>query len=975
MKHRDGMAAPVRQGSEAGRDRRAVASALRLASFPEDARAAFLIGREPTEDGPPSSAAGPLAKELAFLGRTAWAELRRRLPSPPRFLTPQAVQDLEEALREDLARLFGPALAVELGIARALGEDPATVTASLGGLDGLSALFESYPVLERLCARLIDRWAGTVSDLLTRLAADREAIASLIPGGSGLPVIAGIDWEERPAVLGRPELRLRLAGGETVRYVPRPAAAQAACARFIEWLNAHGAPCELRAAAVMDRGSHGWVEHVEPRPCDDAGEVELFYRRAGAWAFLAWVLRATDLGHQDFVAWGSHPVLLRPRFLQHRLVSTPAGVLGHTVLSTGMVGSWRLLRGAFWDVSVLPLGERRGSGRVIASWSGSGAGLTGVQFQTVPVETADHLPRLHGRPEPVSVHLGPLVEGFRETAAWFLGWRELLLSEDSPLAGLLASPVELAAYDQPGARLRACRFTSPQLLADEEAHRAAAEASSTQFLTGLCDERPETAPLIAAEARAIAGLSLPSLTTHPRDAAVRVANEDGAILEAPGLLAGPSASEVRTRIGELSPAECEEQARLLRITISPPPVLGDGEPGGWVEEALALAEGIVNGAARTPSGAPTWLTVSERPSRGLYQPTPLPPEGVLSQGGIALFLAAAGRVAGRRDLTREALRALAPVRSALFGDLGAPAIPPGLPNGAAYGMGSLIYTLATAGRLAGDDGPVEDALELARSITTERIRSDALHDVYGGNAGLALALAALHDRTGEAWIARRLREIGERLAARWAQVRDGRPEGRAADGAPPLGGFSHGAAGFSYALARAGEISGHPPLLEAARSAIAYEHGLYSPEQGQWRDLRAPGSFMCSWCHGSPGIALARASVLGTLDDATVRTDLERAVKATLDWPIESLDHLCCGNVGRVECLWVAAGRLESAPLREATLALASRVRAAARARGRYAVDWPGTQDSPTFLRGLAGIGYQWLRLADPSLPSVLAFA
>ncbi|HEX4966373.1 MAG TPA: type 2 lanthipeptide synthetase LanM family protein [Thermoanaerobaculia bacterium] len=948
MKHHDGMAAPVHQGSEAGRDRRAVAWS------------------EPAGDGLPSGAAGPLAEELAFLVWTAWEELRRRLPSPPRCLTFQAVRDLEAALYEDLTRLFGPAVAVELGIARASGEDPAAVTASLGSRDGLSDLFASYPVLERLCVRLVERWAGTVSDLLTRLAADREAIAPLIPGASGPPVVAGVDWEERPAVLGRPELRLRLVGGEAVRYVPRPPSAQAAFVRFVEWLNAHGAPCELRAAAVVDRGTHGWVEHVEPRPCGDAGEVALFYRRAGAWAFLAWVLRATDLGHQDFVARGSHPVLLRPRFLQHRLVSTPAGVLGHTVLSTGMAGSWRLLRGAFWDVSVLPLGERRGSGRVIASWSGSGAGLTGVQFQTVPVETADHLPRLHGRPERVSAHLEPLVEGFRETAAWFLEQRELLLGEDSPLAGLLASPVELAAYDQPGARLRAFRSTSPRLLEDEEAHRAAAEAGSAQFLIGLCDGRPETAPLIAAEARAIAGLSLPSLTAHPGEVAVRVEEEDGAILEVPGLLDGPSASEVRRRIEELSPAECEEQVRLLRITISPPPVLGDG-PGGWVEEALALAEGIVNGAARTPSGAPTWFTVSERTSRGLYQPTPLPPEGVLSQGGIALFLAAAGRVAGRWDLTREALRALEPVRSSLFGDAGAPAIPRDLPNGAAYGLGSLIYTLATAGRLAGDDGPVEDALELARSITTERIRSDTLHDVYGGNAGLALALAALHDLTGEAWIAPRLREIGERLAARWARINR--------NGAPPLGGFSHGAAGFSYALARAGEISGHPPLLEAARSAIAYEHELYSPEQGQWRDLRAPGSFMCSWCHGSPGIALARASVLGTLDDATVRTDLERAVKATLDWPVERLDHLCCGNAGRVECLWVAAGRLESAPLREATLALASRVRAAARERGRYAVDWPGTRDSPTFLRGLAGIGYQWLRLADPSLPSVLAFA
>lgn len=959
-------------------------------SGPEITRAAFLApGAAAGDRG--SGAAEPLAEALEPLCRFSWGELRRRLPSPPRLLTAQAVQDLQEALREDLARLFGPALSVELGISRASGDETAPtafVRSTLGSRDGLFELFATYPVLAGLCATLIDRWAGTAGDLLARLEADRGAIGTLVRGGAGQPLVAGVVWEERPAVLGRPELLLRFAGGEQVRYVPRPLSSQAAFARFVEWLNACGAPHELRTAGIVDCGTHAWVEHVPPQPCLDAGDVAHFYQRAGAWAFLAWVLRATDLGNQDFVACGPHPVLTRPCLLQHRLASTPAGLLGHTVLTTGLIGSWRILDRAFWDVSALPTGARRGHGRITAAWSGVDTGEMRVQLRTVPQELTDHLPHLDGRPEPVSAHAEPLVQGFRDAFAWFVLHRERILGEGSPLAGLLSHPVEVAAYDRPGARLCSFRSLSPGLLEDAEAHRAAAEASSAQFLSGLCDGRPETRPFVAAEARATASLALPSLTAHPAGTTVRVEEEDGTVWDVPGLLDAPSADGVRTRIAGLSPAECEDQVRLLRLAIHKPRLATAGSlsgdsavsppESGWVKEALALAEQIVDGAARTPCGAPTWLTVAERPSRGLYRMTPLPPEGLLAQGGIALFLAAAGQVAGRPDLRQHALRALDPIRSGLFGDRtggGSSAIPPGLPNGAAYGLGSLIFTLTIAGQLTGDGGLTEDALTLARQVTASRVRSDTVHDVYTGNAGLALALAALYDRTREEWIAPLLLDVGEHLLAHRVPAGEGLRAWKAPEDTPPLGGFSHGVAGITYALVRAFEITGHRPLLEAAREALAYEHGLFAEDQGQWRDLRAPGSFMCSWCHGAPGIAVARASILRTLDDETVRTDLERAVTATLEWPVESLDHLCCGNAGRVECLWVVANRLDSAPLRGSVLALAAKVHATARARGRYGVDWPGTQDSPTFLRGLSGIGYQWLRLADPSLPSVLALA
>jgi type 2 lantibiotic biosynthesis protein LanM len=953
--------------------------------------AAFLVPGSCVADAMTSgSAGGPLAEALWPLCGFSWDQLRRKLPSFPRLLTAPAARDLQDALREDLARLFGPVLSVELGIAREAGDDiaPATlVQAALGSRDGLFELFEVYPALARLCAMLVDRWVGSVCDLLTRLDADRDALGAVIRGGPERQ-LAAVQWEERPAVLGRPELLLRFDGGEQVRYVPRPLPSHAAFVRLVDWLNACGAPHELRTARVLDRSTHAWVEHVEPQPCRDADDVRCFYERAGAWLFLSWMLRATDLGNQDLVACGSHPVLTRPRVLQHRLTSTPLGLLGHTVLSTGLVGSWRLIDRAFWDVSALPIGKRCADCRIVANWRGVDFDRMGVQFQAVPVKVTQHLPHLGDNCEPVPAHAEELVRGFRDAFAWAVQHREPLLREDSPLAELLRESVDFAAYDQPAARLGRIRSTSPRLLQDDAAHRAAAETHSLRLLSGICDELADVRPWLAAEARATTSLALLSLTADPGGTNIRVEEEDGSVWDMPGLLEAPSADDVRARIQGLDQAECEEQVRLLQILLAEPrrratrsvPVDRAESPGpDWVKEAVALAERIVNSAARTACGAPTWLTVSERPSRGLYQPTPLPPEGLLSQGGLAIFLAAAGRVAGRADLRQHAVRALGPVRAWIFGETSdaaaaSPAISPSLPNGAAYGVGSLILALTFVGRLTCDDSPIDDALALARHVSVSRIRRDTALDVYGGNAGLALALAALHDHTREAWIAPLLQDIGEHLLAHRVTTSDGFRAWSTSNG-PPLGGFSHGAAGIAYALVRVFEVAGYAPALDAAREAIAYEHALFAPDRGQWRDLRLAGSVMCSWCHGAPGIALARASVLPTLDDTIVRIDLERAVQATLDWPVENLDHLCCGNAGRIECLWVAAGRLGSTVLRDAVLALAARVHAAAQARGRYAVDWPGTQDSPTFLRGLSGIGYQWLRLADPSLPSVLALA
>jgi lantibiotic modifying enzyme len=69
---------------------------------------------------------------------------------------------------------------------------------------------------------------------------------------------------------------------------------------------------------------------------------------------------------------------------------------------------------------------------------------------------------------------------------------------------------------------------------------------------------------------------------------------------------------------------------------------------------------------------------------------------------------------------------------------------------------------------------------------------------------------------------------------------------------------------MAWALLELAHRTGREDLRRAGRAAFAYEDSLFDSERGNWPDLRADGKtgdaprFPVAWCHGAPGIALAR---------------------------------------------------------------------------------------------------------------------
>ncbi len=293
------------------------------------------------------------------------------------------------------------------------------------------------------------------------------------------------------------------------------------------------------------------------------------------------------------------------------------------------------------------------------------------------------------------------------------------------------------------------------------------------------------------------------------------------------------------------------------------------------------------------------------------------------------------------------------------------------------GLGAFAYAFHRIGVWIGEPGLVSESQDLLSLFTADRIVADRFLDVVGGSAGGLLSLLAITPAAdGKSTAALAAVGCGRRLVSTllW---NDRRPAGwRTLPGCPPLGGFSHGAAGICYSLFRLYERTRDKAFWDAARGGLVFERSLYDPAERNWLDLRSPGAgFSVRWCHGAPGVALGRIAALHILNTAEIHGEIREALQTTRAAALDDLDHICCGNMGRVEILLYASQKLGRPELLETVYSLAAKVLRRARSRGRFGWIQDPTVDvfDPAFFTGAAGVGYTLLRLAKPdALPCLL---
>jgi type 2 lantibiotic biosynthesis protein LanM len=807
-------------------------------------------------------------------------------------------------------------------------------------------------------------------------------------------------------------LAVTFASGLRLIYKPKDVHLEQAYFALLGWFEERGAPLSFARLRVIDGDGYGWSEFAETLPCDDADAAGRYYRRAGMLLGLLYGLAGNDCHYDNIVAHGEHPVLVDMETFMHpqpqafeddaaaemlgaRAVATE--VFRASVLSTGLLPRWMVNKeGRTHDASGLGgVGEQE-SFDPMPRWRHVNTDAMTVTHELAYFRPTQNVPVLDGEPLSPNDFVEELVDGLRTMYQLLLDHREAMLAPAGPLEAFAHQPVRYLLRDTRTYAMVIDRALQRPFLRDGAAFSIELDVLSRALAT--TSEPSLFWPLRIDEQAAMERLDIPFFATTADSADLPLTG--GRSVERAFTRSGFDLAAERLRL--LSAEDLERQIAYTRASFYSRTASSLGEtrsseraPGSeavatapltrdeLVAGAEAIARELHEHAIRSPDGGSSWIGVAFLPQSDRYQLEPTGFDLYSGNPGIALFLAALAKVTGSAETRDDARSAMLQVTQMVRAH--PERLAKGLGIGGAAGTGSLVYSLVRTAELLGDAETVVDAERAAALITPNLIAADKGLDVLSGSAGALLGLLALYDVTGDRKVLDRAVLCGRRLVA--TQVTEG-PERGCWPTLSQTGitGFSHGAAGIAYSLLRLVTLADDPAFLAAAEAAIAYERRVFAPDEGNWPDLRKEvlamtdgrPSFMTQWCHGATGIGLARLAGLAALDTPDVREDIDLAVVATQRFGVQSVDHICCGSMGRAELLLSAGRDLGRPQLVEEAGRFAATVVRRAQASDGYKVmgRLPRGVGCPSFYQGTAGIGYHLLRQAHPGLvPSVLVWA
>jgi type 2 lantibiotic biosynthesis protein LanM len=746
---------------------------------------------------------------------------------------------------------------------------------------------------------------------------------------------------------------------------------------LLSWLNAYSNDLTFRATQILDCGTYGWMEFITARPCASRQEVERFYQRQGGYLALLYAIEAVDFHLENLIAAGEHPVLIDLETLFHpREVDEPAlleddpaaAAALHSVLRVGLlpVRLWSNEESEGLDLSGLGGAPGQLTPFPIPVWEKEATDEMALGRQRVPRHGSDNRPSLAGAEVDLADYTEAIVAGFTTIYRLLLEHRAQLLPPDGLLAQFADAELRVILRATRVYGLLLAESFHPDLLRD-----ALDRDRLFDRLWLAAGDHSGLAPTIIAERRALYNGDIPFFTAgaHATDVWSSATDHIDPFFAESGLAAAAR------RLTQFSEPDLERQVWIIRASLAtlaerphqqhrPAHVLLEAgrqvSPSELLAEACRIGDRLERLALRGPQDV-NWLGLTMTSARH-GEVTPLGLDLYDGMPGVALFLAYLGALSGAERYTALAHAACATMLRTVRenrADL--------TWIGGFVGWGGVLYTLTHLSALWRQPQLLDEAHELV-DLLPALIDQDEQLDVVSGAAGCLVTLLTLYEvRPCQRTLAAAI-QCGERLLARAQPAGDG-----LCWPVPVLGavaGLSHGAAGIAWALLALFARTRAERFRTAARGGIAYERSVFSAEAGNWQDLRDPEHvrFPTAWCHGAPGIGLARLCGVPLLEDGGIRADIETALQTTFATGFGFNHSLCHGDLGNLELL------LQSGEPSWCNTAqrLAGAILDGARQHG-WRCGTPMEVESPGLMTGLAGIGYGLLRLTAPArVPSVL---
>lgn len=852
----------------------------------------------------------------------------------------------------------------------------------------LYALLREYPLMTRSLLTIIHHWADYSLEIIQHLCADWDDICRTFavkadPGNLVEVQIGAGDTHRR----GRSVAILRFHSGWQLVYKPRSLSLDQHFQEVLAWVNTLGIAQPLRPLAILNKRTHGWAEFVQVQDCAAQEEVSRFYERQGSYLALLYALDAADFHHQNILAAGEHPLLVDLEALFHSRPeeSDPAAKgsikhpIGYSVLRTGLLPSRTRVEEGKAGIDISGLGGQEGQflPRPVPTWKESGTDQMHLQPEPYEIPSGWNRPKLPGQNIDIINYSSVILKGFTEMYRLLVRHREEWLD------------VILPRFEHDEVRIILRHTQTYATLLSESSHpdRQREAFACERLFDHLWDDVPYQSHLrqvIHAERKDLWRGDVPLFVTQP--ASKDLFTSQGESI--PDFCSEPGMEFVKRRIKEMDERDLALQQWVIQASLVTT-IMGDARTPSVTfpplssrpatcEQLIQAASAIgtrLDALAIRGEWGKNWLgigVVTDTQRGAIWQVTP--GSSTLYDGlpGIILFLSYLGKITGESrylDLANLALLALdGQIDRSKFYRVTQHI-------GGFSGLGSLVYLFSHLSVLHGEDAFLERARQFVEEIEP-LIEQDKRFDMINGAAGCISSLLAFYQVAPSPRTLEVVTRCGEHLLANAHSIAGGLGWYPFQDKVAPAG-FAHGVAGIALSLFQLAQASRQERFFEAAQAALTYERSLFSEEQGNWRRFLEPGKydFPVTWCYGASGIGLARLACLPYLDNEQIRQEIHIALTTTLQKGFGHNHSLCHGDLGNLEVLLAATQTSGNSAYQEEITRLATLILGSTQDQG-WVTGVPLGVETPGLMNGLAGMGYQLLRLAEPErVPSVLQLA
>ncbi|WP_338778477.1 type 2 lanthipeptide synthetase LanM family protein [Metabacillus sp. FJAT-52054] len=842
---------------------------------------------------------------------------------------------------------------------------------SLQTKDVFIELFNKYPVLIYLIEGKMKTKLQLISDVLNRLLADLLPVQSML--GVSQMLLEDIQFSMGDSHNNGQTVLILTISGRKIVYKPHTLSPEKSFYTLLNWVQSKGElRVPLKGANIISCGEYGWQEFIPYQECRSTEEVTDYYYRIGVLLALFKILKCSDIHYENIISNGEYPVVID---LETLLTHEPQGEksgelmtaffeeLDRSVLGTLLLPQNLEQSPIDFDVSGL-LGHGGETSDRVITYQLINPGTDEIRFTPdfFVSESNQNITRLNGETVRAADYLNSMEQGFTD------GYQTVEKHKDE-----LIRRIEMfnGTYRQV---LRATHIYGRFLeAAGHPGYMRSIEDRKALFSYLREHETEETAAKNLAEIESLMRNDVPYFTAEFSGLHLHAGRE----ICARNYYEYSLKDLLVKRIAEVSMMDRKKQISYIRMSVlskldknwggrhqeNQAEMVNEEKllhlPASPLDAAIQLGDLLLEHAIwNSKRTSCTWLS----PNLGREDKLHLGPinDSLYEGAGAVLFLAALSEETGDaryRILARGALGGLEELW---------PLKEEGRTHSVYSGLGSLLYLSYNLSVLWNDQKLYEQYRTYVKMLSDIKLNSETELDWIGGLSGLIVCLLNMYEQEKEEELLVLACRMGEHLFLETRKKTD------------YLTGFSHGLAGYAYALSFLGKAAGEEKYSEAAKELVAKENSYFRDETGNWRDLRTPeeDQDLVFWCHGAAGIGLARAkmAVLAARTDEELIRDAERALeKVVKDGFEEDSNHsLCHGIFGNLDILLEAAGILGDQELLESARRLGDRHLFTLSEEGfRYGLNPSGGLMG--FMLGFSGIGYSLLRLQNPVYPSVLS--